>query len=156
MVSPKIQFIPTNQLVNGWIWSDTFVVWISGLVLVKNICFLCTDTEYDTSTLDAFCCHLCASCNIWYVWSYVFAICLIFLSLMFSFPFSLIWKTNVSMLTLVLIFGHLIPSAAMVRAEIQDETDRVTGKTKQISPIPIHLSIHSPNGRLFVTIHRLY
>ncbi|KAE9463032.1 hypothetical protein C3L33_05058, partial [Rhododendron williamsianum] len=34
---------------------------------------------------------------------------------------------------------------AMVRAEIQDETDRVTGKTKQISPIPIHLSIHSPN-----------
>ncbi|KAF7153749.1 hypothetical protein RHSIM_Rhsim01G0144600 [Rhododendron simsii] len=34
---------------------------------------------------------------------------------------------------------------AMVRAEIQDETDRVTGKTKQISSIPIHLSIHSPN-----------
>ncbi|XP_031397619.1 dynamin-related protein 1E [Punica granatum] len=32
-----------------------------------------------------------------------------------------------------------------VRKEIQDETDRVTGKTKQISPIPIHLSIYSPN-----------
>lgn len=34
---------------------------------------------------------------------------------------------------------------AAVRKEIQDETDRVTGKTKQISPVPIHLSIYSPN-----------
>ncbi|XVE99896.1 hypothetical protein REPUB_Repub03eG0240600 [Reevesia pubescens] len=34
---------------------------------------------------------------------------------------------------------------AMVRKEIQDETDRMTGKTKQISPVPIHLSIYSPN-----------
>ncbi|KAK4804336.1 hypothetical protein SAY86_004153 [Trapa natans] len=34
---------------------------------------------------------------------------------------------------------------AYVRQEIQDETDRVTGKTKQISPVPIHLSIYSPN-----------
>ncbi|GAB2270821.1 Phragmoplastin drp1e [Dionaea muscipula] len=34
---------------------------------------------------------------------------------------------------------------AVVRKEIQDETDRVTGKTKQISPVPIHLSIYSPN-----------
>ncbi|KAJ4727331.1 putative Dynamin [Melia azedarach] len=34
---------------------------------------------------------------------------------------------------------------SMVRKEIQDETDRVTGRTKQISPIPIHLSIYSPN-----------
>ncbi|XP_058204799.1 phragmoplastin DRP1E [Rhododendron vialii] len=46
-------------------------------------------------------------------------------------------------------FSHLpqrrFTDFAMVRAEIQDETDRVTGKTKQISPIPIHLSIHSPN-----------
>ncbi|THG05766.1 hypothetical protein TEA_002320 [Camellia sinensis var. sinensis] len=33
----------------------------------------------------------------------------------------------------------------MIRKEIADETDRVTGKTKQISPIPIHLSIYSPN-----------
>ncbi|KAG1359370.1 Dynamin-related protein 1E [Cocos nucifera] len=35
--------------------------------------------------------------------------------------------------------------AALVRKEIQDETDRMTGKTKQISPVPIHLSIYSPN-----------
>ncbi|XP_021898098.1 dynamin-related protein 1E [Carica papaya] len=34
---------------------------------------------------------------------------------------------------------------AVVRKEIQDETDRITGKTKQISPVPIHLSIYSPN-----------
>ncbi|KAE8679338.1 Dynamin-related protein 1E [Hibiscus syriacus] len=32
-----------------------------------------------------------------------------------------------------------------VRHEIQEETDRITGKTKQISPVPIHLSIYSPN-----------
>lgn len=38
--------------------------------------------------------------------------------------------------------------SAQVRQEIQEETDRVTGKTKQISPIPIHLSIYSPNGDL--------
>ena len=36
--------------------------------------------------------------------------------------------------------------AAAVRKEIADETDRITGKTKQISNIPIHLSIYSPNG----------
>ncbi|OUZ99857.1 Dynamin central domain [Macleaya cordata] len=34
---------------------------------------------------------------------------------------------------------------ASVRKEIQDETDRITGKTKHISNIPIHLSIYSPN-----------
>lgn len=36
--------------------------------------------------------------------------------------------------------------AAAVRQEIADETDRITGKTKQISNVPIHLSIYSPNG----------
>ncbi|XP_062098667.1 phragmoplastin DRP1E-like [Humulus lupulus] len=34
---------------------------------------------------------------------------------------------------------------ASVRKEIQDETDRMTGRSKQISPVPIHLSIYSPN-----------
>ncbi|KAI4340723.1 hypothetical protein MLD38_025533 [Melastoma candidum] len=34
---------------------------------------------------------------------------------------------------------------AAVRKEIADETDRITGKTKQISNVPIHLSIYSPN-----------
>ncbi|KAK8714931.1 hypothetical protein V6N13_042276 [Hibiscus sabdariffa] len=35
--------------------------------------------------------------------------------------------------------------AAAVRKEISDETDRITGKTKQISNVPIHLSIYSPH-----------
>ncbi|KAM7254829.1 hypothetical protein ACFE04_020070 [Oxalis oulophora] len=34
---------------------------------------------------------------------------------------------------------------ASVRKEIQDETDRITGKSKAISNVPIHLSIYSPN-----------
>ncbi|KAA8529767.1 hypothetical protein F0562_034133 [Nyssa sinensis] len=34
---------------------------------------------------------------------------------------------------------------AAVRKEIADETDRITGKSKKISNIPIHLSIYSPN-----------
>ncbi|KAK6935039.1 Dynamin GTPase effector, partial [Dillenia turbinata] len=34
---------------------------------------------------------------------------------------------------------------AKVRNEIQDETDKITGNSKQISPVPIHLSIYSPN-----------
>ncbi|KAI3711236.1 hypothetical protein L2E82_41183 [Cichorium intybus] len=46
-------------------------------------------------------------------------------------------------------FGHLprrrFTDFALVRKEIADETDRITGKTKQISPIPIHLSIYSPH-----------
>ncbi|KAG8391444.1 hypothetical protein BUALT_Bualt01G0188400 [Buddleja alternifolia] len=45
-------------------------------------------------------------------------------------------------------FGHMprrrFTDFSLVRKEIQDETDRVTGKTKQISPVPIHLSIYSP------------
>ncbi|KAK4372312.1 hypothetical protein RND71_007696 [Anisodus tanguticus] len=46
-------------------------------------------------------------------------------------------------------FGHIprrrFTDFGMVRKEIADETDRITGKTKQISPVPIHLSIYSPN-----------
>ncbi|XP_047337944.1 phragmoplastin DRP1A-like [Impatiens glandulifera] len=34
---------------------------------------------------------------------------------------------------------------AAVRKEIADETDRETGRSKQISTVPIYLSIHSPN-----------
>ncbi|ONK69156.1 uncharacterized protein A4U43_C05F19930 [Asparagus officinalis] len=34
---------------------------------------------------------------------------------------------------------------AQVRKEIADETDRETGRSKQISSVPIHLSIYSPN-----------
>ncbi|KAK1313093.1 Dynamin-related protein 1C [Acorus calamus] len=34
---------------------------------------------------------------------------------------------------------------AAIRKEIQDETDRLTGKSKHISNVPIHLSVYSPN-----------
>ncbi|KAL9242725.1 hypothetical protein vseg_016698 [Gypsophila vaccaria] len=34
---------------------------------------------------------------------------------------------------------------SLVRREIQDETDRMTGRSKQISQVPIQLSIYSPN-----------
>ncbi|XP_010267639.1 PREDICTED: dynamin-related protein 5A-like isoform X2 [Nelumbo nucifera] len=34
---------------------------------------------------------------------------------------------------------------AAVRKEISDETDRETGRSKQVSSVPIHLSIYSPN-----------
>ncbi|CAD6219962.1 unnamed protein product [Miscanthus lutarioriparius] len=40
--------------------------------------------------------------------------------------------------------SYISPKQALVRQEIADETDRLTGKTKQISPVPIHLSIYSP------------
>jgi replication fork clamp-binding protein CrfC len=32
-----------------------------------------------------------------------------------------------------------------VRREISEETDRITGRTRQISPVPIHLSVYSSN-----------
>lgn len=48
-----------------------------------------------------------------------------------------------------LLFVFVFAFAAAVRKEIQDETDRMTGKSKQISNIPIHLSIYSPNGSYF-------
>lgn len=40
----------------------------------------------------------------------------------------------------------VLSSVAAVRQEISDETDRETGRSKQISSVPIHLSIYSPNG----------
>ncbi|KAL0426122.1 UNVERIFIED_CONTAM: Dynamin-related protein 5A [Sesamum radiatum] len=46
-------------------------------------------------------------------------------------------------------FGHLprkrFTDFAAVRKEIADETDRETGRSKQISTVPIYLSIYSPN-----------
>lgn len=41
---------------------------------------------------------------------------------------------------------------AAVRKEISDETDRETGRSKQISAVPIYLSIYSPNGESVVVI----
>lgn len=41
---------------------------------------------------------------------------------------------------------------AALRKEISDETDRETGRSKQISSVPIHLSIYSPNGQMNVCL----
>jgi hypothetical protein len=53
----------------------------------------------------------------------------------------------VYLLDLVELFLHFHIIAAAVRKEIADETDRITGKTKAISNVPIHLSIYSPHGK---------
>jgi len=34
-----------------------------------------------------------------------------------------------------------------IRREIEEETDRMTGSNKGISPIPINLRVHSPHGK---------
>ena len=45
-----------------------------------------------------------------------------------------------------------------VRKEIEDETDRATGKNKGISNLPINLRVYSPHGRcaIFVIQHSQY
>lgn len=50
----------------------------------------------------------------------------------------------------VLLSNFHVYCAAAVRKEISDETDRITGRTKQISVVPIHLSVYSPNGKLYL------
>lgn len=58
-------------------------------------------------------------------------------------------RVLIDMCCLNSIFQHLFYGAAQVRREIAEETDRITGRTKMISPVPIHLSIFSPNGKSF-------
>lgn len=45
--------------------------------------------------------------------------------------------------------GQKFADFDMIRKEIEDETDRITGQNKGISPIPINLRIFSPNGISF-------
>lgn len=42
--------------------------------------------------------------------------------------------------------GRIFTDFDAVRKEIEDETDRVTGKNKGISNIPINLRVYSPHG----------
>lgn len=49
------------------------------------------------------------------------------------------------------IDDDLLCLAAVVK-EIADETDRETGRSKQISAVPIYLSIYSPNGESVTAI----
>lgn len=44
--------------------------------------------------------------------------------------------------------GHKFVDFDMVRKEIEDETDRVTGLNKGISPVPINLRVFSPHGKI--------
>lgn len=43
--------------------------------------------------------------------------------------------------------GKKFTDFSLVRKEIEDETDRVTGGNKGISNIPINLRVYSPNGK---------
>ena len=49
--------------------------------------------------------------------------------------------------------GRKFTDFDMVRKEIEDETDRMTGSNKGISSIPINLRVYSPNG---ITICHIY
>lgn len=42
-----------------------------------------------------------------------------------------------------------------IRKEIETETHRLTGSNKAISPVPIHLRIHSPHGTVQVLVFYL-
>lgn len=42
--------------------------------------------------------------------------------------------------------GRVFSDFDLVRKEIEDETERLTGKNKGISNIPINLRVYSPHG----------
>jgi hypothetical protein len=56
----------------------------------------------------------------------------------------------------LILFFFILSDLAAVRKEIQDETDRETGRSKAISPVPIHLSVYSPHGKVFNIIENFY
>jgi len=43
--------------------------------------------------------------------------------------------------------GRVFSDFDAVRKEIEDETDRATGKNKGISNVPINLRVYSPHGQ---------
>lgn len=42
--------------------------------------------------------------------------------------------------------GRIFTDFDLVRKEIEDETERMTGKNKGISNVPINLRVYSPHG----------
>jgi len=42
--------------------------------------------------------------------------------------------------------GRIFTDFELVRKEIEDDTDRITGPNKGISNIPINLRVYSPHG----------
>ncbi|KAF3520563.1 hypothetical protein DY000_02061125 [Brassica cretica] len=58
-----------------------------------------------------------------------------------------IWSSGKSSALESIVGKDFLPrGSAAVRKEIQDETDRETGRSKAISSVPIHLSIYSPDA----------
>jgi len=49
--------------------------------------------------------------------------------------------------------GRIFTDFDLVRKEIEDDTDRITGQNKGISNIPINLRVYSPHG-LFAILLR--
>jgi len=48
--------------------------------------------------------------------------------------------------------GRKFTDFAEIRKEIEEETDRMTGSNKGISPIPINLRVYSPHGMSIVVV----
>jgi len=51
--------------------------------------------------------------------------------------------------------GRIFSDFDLVRKEIEDDTDRVTGQNKGISNIPINLRVYSPHGICFTVFNIL-
>lgn len=103
-------------------------------------------------------CRISPCCYQWPVFSTLFILTLLIQSAIHS-----IWHFSIYIFICYLTFicyclCLYIPSyssldcihAAAVRKEISDETDRETGRSKQVSTVPIHLSIFSPNGGIWI------
>lgn len=48
--------------------------------------------------------------------------------------------------------GRIFTDFDLVRKEIEEETDRVTGSNKGISNVPINLRVYSPHGALLAIL----
>lgn len=48
--------------------------------------------------------------------------------------------------------GRIFTDFDLVRKEIEEETDRVTGSNKGISNVPINLRVYSPHGALLAML----
>jgi len=52
--------------------------------------------------------------------------------------------------------GRVYSDFDAVRKEIEDETDRATGKNKGISNVPINLRVYSPHGGYNISLTNRY
>lgn len=97
--------------------------------------------------------HMAMKCDLcsYFSWLFQYAIFkLTLISLAFVAPFlnkCFPWRERFTFPSNSWCFIFVIFCTAAVRKEIADETDRETGRSKQISTVPIYLSIYSPNGK---------